>query len=59
MNLSGKNFENRTYFIHKSLKTDLHFADGLQLLPPFDEYIIAYRDRTAVKIWQSDNQTVY
>jgi hypothetical protein len=46
--LTGEQFENRTYFIHKSLNTDLHFSESLQLLPSFDEYIIAYRDRRAV-----------
>jgi hypothetical protein len=46
--LTKELFENQTYFIHKSLNTHLKFIESLQLLPAFDEYIIAYRDRTAV-----------
>jgi hypothetical protein len=40
--------ENQTYFIHQSLKIPLKPAESVHLLPAFDEYIIAYKDRTAV-----------
>jgi hypothetical protein len=46
--LIKESVEDRTYFIHKSLNIDLSLAESLQLLPAFDEYIIAYKDRTAV-----------
>jgi hypothetical protein len=46
--LTKESVENRTYFIHKSLNADLAHTENLQLLPAFDEYIIAYRDRTTV-----------
>ncbi|MDR1455076.1 MAG: winged helix DNA-binding domain-containing protein [Tannerella sp.] len=46
--LTGEPVENQTYFIHQSLNTRLKLPESVHLLPAFDEYIIAYKDRTAV-----------
>jgi hypothetical protein len=40
--------ENQMYFIHKSINVPSKPAGSVHLLPAFDEYIIAYKDRTAV-----------
>lgn len=37
-----------SFFIHESYSGDIASADTFHLLPSFDEYLISYKDRTAV-----------
>lgn len=40
-------YEGQKLFVHESRLTD-SVSDGVHLLPPYDEYLISYRDRTHV-----------
>jgi len=40
--------ETENSYVHQSHSTDVALEDSLHLLPPYDEYLISYKDRTAV-----------
>jgi hypothetical protein len=46
--LSDEVFGDTHLFVHRSCKSSAGSIYGFHLLPSFDEYIIAYRDRTGV-----------
>ena len=41
-------WNSQTWYIHNSCRTRGKIADSLHLLPPYDEYLLGYKDRTDV-----------
>ncbi|MDD3040249.1 winged helix DNA-binding domain-containing protein [Bacteroides sp.] len=46
--LIAEQWKDQTWYIHNSCRTRGKSADNLHLLPSYDEYLIAYKDRTDV-----------
>jgi len=46
-NLSSEEIEGQTYFLPESFSVPKNEPDSLHLLPAFDEFMVAYKDRTA------------
>lgn len=46
--LTAEQWDGKTWYIHNSSRTCGKVSDHLHLLPPFDEYLLGYKDRTDV-----------
>ncbi|WP_455584313.1 winged helix DNA-binding domain-containing protein [Bacteroides sp.] len=46
--LIAEQYDSCSFFVHESCSGSIASADTLHLLPSFDEYLIGYKDRTAV-----------
>jgi hypothetical protein len=46
--LDKDKFSNLNLYLHRSLQETPQLPETLHLLPSFDEYLISYKDRTAV-----------
>lgn len=46
--LTAEEWNNQTWYVHSSCRTRGNTSGNLHLLPPYDEYLVGYKDRTDV-----------